>query len=111
MNRDNNKESSIILAIIGIIPTIWIALLIAPSVSGGLPEIVSKLGDIFNQSFTINICKDSLRTVLVLLLAYGLGVGVYFSSMRNYRRREEHESAKWGNARTVNKKYKQLPIS
>lgn len=111
MNRDNNKESSIILAIIGIIPTIWIALLIAPSVSGGLPEIVSKLGDIFNQPFTINICKDSLRTVLVLLLAYGLGVGVYFSSMRNYRRREEHGSAKWGNARTVNKKYKQLPIS
>lgn len=111
MNRDNNKESSIILAIIGVIPTIWIALLIAPSVSGGLPEIVSKLGDIFNQPFTINICKDSLRTVLVLLLTYGLGVGVYFSSMRNYRRREEHGSAKWGNARTVNKKYKQLPIS
>lgn len=111
MNRDNNKESSIILAIIGVIPTIWIALLIAPSVSGGLPEIVSKLGDIFDQPFTINICKDSLRTVLVLLLAYGLGVGVYFSSMRNYRRREENGSAKWGNARTVNKKYKQLPIS
>ena len=36
---------------------------------------------------------------------YGLAIGVYLSSRRNYRRGEEHGSAKWGNARAVNKKY------
>lgn len=30
---------------------------------------------------------------------------------KNYRRREEHGSAKWGNARAVNKKYRQSPAS
>lgn len=51
---------------------------------------------VFNNPFQIELCEDSLRTVLVLLLAYGMGIGIYFSTRRNYRRREEHGSAKWG---------------
>ena len=51
------------------------------------------------------LSEDSLKTVLVLLCVYGLAIGVYLSSRRNYRRGEEHGSAKWGNARAVNKKY------
>ena len=35
-----------------------------------------------------------------------MGIGVYFSTRRNYRRREEHGSAKWGNAGALNKKYR-----
>ena len=34
-----------------------------------------------------------------------MGLGTYLSTARNYRRREEHGSAKWGNSSTVNKKY------
>jgi type IV secretion system protein VirD4 len=51
------------------------------------------------------------KTVLVLLLCYAMGIGIYFSTQKNYRRREEHGSAKWGNARAVNKKYRQSPAS
>ena len=40
-----------------------------------------------------------------------MGIGIYFSTQKNYRRREEHGSAKWGNARAVNKKYRQSPAS
>ncbi|MCM1296292.1 MAG: type IV secretory system conjugative DNA transfer family protein [Muribaculaceae bacterium] len=111
MTRDNDRQSAVILSIIGIVPVVWVALLIAPSVSGGLPEILPKLMTVFNEPFQIELCEDSLRTVLVLLLAYGLGIGVYFSTRRNYRRREEHGSAKWGEARTINKKYQQSPQS
>lgn len=32
MNRDNERQSAIILSVIGIIPVVWLALLIAPSV-------------------------------------------------------------------------------
>ena len=63
----------------------------------------------FNNPFHIEFCEDSLKTVLILLLAYGMGIGIYFSTQRNYRRREEHGSAKWGNAKTVDKKYRQNP--
>ena len=109
MKRDNDRQSAIILSVIGIIPVIWLGLLIAPSVKGGLPEILPNLLLVFNNPFHIEFCEDSLKTVLILLLAYGLGIGIYFSTQRNYRRREEHGSAKWGNAKAVDKKYRQKP--
>ena len=111
MNRDSNKQSAIILAVIGILPVVWLGLLIAPSVKGGLPEILPSLLTVFNDPCHIELCGDSLKTVLVLLLCYGMGVGIYFSTRRNYRRREEHGSAKWGSASAVNKKYAQQPKS
>lgn len=108
MNQDD-KQSAVILSVIGILPVVWLALLIAPSVKGGLPEILPKLMTVFNNPFHIELCEDSLKTVLVLLLCYGFGIGTYFSTRRNYRRREEHGSAKWGDAKAVNKKYYQAP--
>lgn len=109
--RDNEKQSAIILSVIGIVPVVWLALLIAPSVKGGLPEILPSLMNVFNNPFHIEVCEDSVKTVLILLLCYGMGIGIYFSTQRNYRRREEHGSAKWGNARAVDKKYRQSPYS
>ena len=109
--KQDDKQAAIILSVIGIIPVVWLALLIAPSVGGGLPEILPKLMTVFNNPFHIEFCEDSLKTVLVLLLCYGLGIGIYFSTRRNYRRREEHGSAKWGDAKAVNKKYYQAPKS
>lgn len=111
MKRDNDRQALIILAIIGIPLVIWLALLIAPSVKGGLPEILPKLLTVFNDPFHIEVCEDSLKTVLVLLLAYAMGIGIYFSTQKNYRRREEHGSAKWGSAKAVDKKYRQSPPS
>ena len=107
--KQDDKQSAVILSVIGILPVVWLALLIAPSVNGGLPEILPKLMTVFNNPFQIELCEDSLKTVLVLLLCYGFGIGIYFSTRRNYRRREEHGSAKWGDARAVNKKYCQTP--
>ena len=46
-----------------------------------------------------------MKTVLIFLLCYALGIGVYLSTDRNYRRREEHGSAKWGDPRAINRKY------
>ena len=109
--RDNNRQAVLILSVIGIVPVIWLALLVAPSVSGGLPEIIPALAMGFDHPFAIELCGDSLRTVLAFLLLYGMGIGIYFSTRRNYRRREEHGSAKWGEARAVNKKYQQRPPS
>ena len=87
MKRDNDRQSAIILSLVGIIPIVWLGLLIAPSVKGGLPEILPNLLTVFNNPFQIELCGDSVRTVLVLLLLYGMGIGVYFSTRRNYRRR------------------------
>ena len=111
MNQGNDRQAAVILSLIGIIPVVWLGLLIAPSVKGGLPEILTSLMNAMNAPFHIELCEDSVKAVLVLLLCYGMGVGIYFSTRRNYRRREEHGSAKWGNASAVNKKYAQQPKS
>jgi len=111
VNRDNDRQTSIILAVLGILPIVWLGLLIAPSVKGGLPEILPSLMNVMSDPFHIELCEDSVKAVLVLLLCYGMGIGIYFSTRRNYRRREEHGSAKWGNAKAVDKKYRQNPPS
>ena len=109
MKRDNDLESLLIATLIGIAPVIWLALLFAPYVNGGLPNIIENLGVILEDPYHIEFCKDSVKTVLILLMCYLLAIGIYFSSQRNYRRREEHGSAKWGNKKTIDKKYKQSP--
>ena len=100
MKRGNNP---LVLCLFGILPVVWLGLLIAPAAGGGLPEILARFPAAMNDPFKIELCGDSLKTVLVLLCVYGLAIGVYLSSRRNYRRGEEHGSAKWGNARAVNK--------
>jgi len=109
--KQDDRQTNVILSVIGIIPVVWLALLIAPSVSGGLPEILPKFLTVFNDPFHIELCEDSLKTVLIFLLCYGMCIGIYLSTRRNYRRREEHGSAVWGNAKAINKKYCQKPIS
>ncbi|MBR6986382.1 MAG: type IV secretory system conjugative DNA transfer family protein [Ruminococcus sp.] len=111
MMRDNDRQTAVILSVIGIVPVVWLALLLAPSVKGGLVEMIQALPLALNNPLHIEICEDSVKTVLVLLLSYGMGIGIYFSTRRNYRRREEHGSAKWGNARAIDKKYRQSPPS
>lgn len=109
--RDNNRKSIFIIALIGILPVIWLGLVIAPHTSGGLPEILSALTEAMENPLNISLCEDSLKTVLIVLMIYALSIGVAVASMRNYRKGEEHGSAKWGNKHTIRKKYEQKPKS
>ena len=103
--RNDNQKAGVILAACGILPVVWIALLTAPFVGGGLVEVIRNFSIAMRNPFSITVCEDSVKTVLIFLLAYAMGIGIYFSTRRNYRRREEHGSAKWGDAKTLNKKY------
>ena len=103
--RNDNQKAGVILAACGILPVVWIALLTAPFVGGGLVEVIRNFPIAMQSPFSITVCEDSVKTVLIFLLAYAMGIGIYFSTRRNYRRREEHGSAKWGDAKTLNKKY------
>ena len=105
MRQDKLSRTNIILYLCGIIPVVWLALLIAPYLSEGLPGLIANFGSVMNAPFNIQLCEDSPRAVLILLLAYGVGLGIYISNDRNYRRREEHGSARWGIAHVVNRKY------
>ena len=105
MRQGKQSKQSIILYCFGTLPVIWIGLLIAPYMKDGLKGLMENFGSLMQQPFRITICEDSLKTVLVLLAVYGLAVGVYLSTDRNYRRREEHGSAKWGTPEALNRKF------
>ena len=102
---NEDKLTEYILIGFGIIPVILAALTVAPFLSDGLAGIVKDLTHSMNNPINIQWCADSPKAILVFLAAYGAGIGVYFSTRRNYRRGEEHGSAKWGNARRTCKKY------
>ena len=110
-DKQNNKKSVFIFAIIGILPVIWFGLVIAPYVSGGLPAILQAFTNAMSNPFDIHFCENSLKTVLVVLLIYAMGIAIALASMRNYRKGEEHGSAKWGSINGIKKKYQQKPKS
>lgn len=105
MRHDKFSKQNILLYCLGTIPVIWLALLIAPFMEDGLPGLIRNFGAAMSRPFCITLCEDSLKTVLILLLCYGLAIGMYLSTQRNYRRREEHGSAQWGSPVQVNRKY------
>ena len=103
--KENSKKQKLIICLFGIIPVIWFALLIAPYIDKGLAEIIKQLGKILDRPFSISFCSNSIKTVFFFLLIYFLGIGIYFSTRKNYRRNEEYGSAKWGDAKSICKKY------
>ncbi len=94
---------------LGLIPVIWFALLIAPYSSQGLGKIISEFSNI--NYFKITWTENSLKTIFLFCLIYSFIIIIYISTKKNYRRREEHGSAKWGSKREISKKYKQEPSS
>jgi len=110
MKRGSPKNTWIMVAF-GLLPVIWLGMVTAPALAGGqglagrLPEVMAALTEALNNPFQITWQEDSLKTVLFFIVAYAMGIGIYLSSRRNMRPREEHGSAKWGDAATVNRKY------
>ena len=94
-----------IYAAAGLVPVIWLALLAAPCMDGGLVTLMEKFPEAIASPFSIRICKGSMKIVLIVIAAYAMGIGIYVSTRRNYRRGEEMGSAKWGDAFKLNKKY------
>ena len=105
MREDKFSRTNVILYCLGLIPTVWLGLLVAPTLRSGLPNLIRNLAVVFSNPFHIVWCEDSVKAVLIFICAYAMGIGIYLSTARNYRRREEHGSAHWGNAGQVNKKY------
>lgn len=111
VRTDKFSKTNLILYSCGLIPVIWFGLLVAPYIDGGLLDIIKNLSIAFSNPFNISICEDSLKTVLIFIMAYALGLGIYISNDKNYRRREEHGSAKWGKPDTIKKKYMDKEVS
>ena len=96
------------------LPLIWWAgILIADAIQPGrnLLDLMEVLTEKLNHPFQLHYTEYTIKSVLVCTLLYAAGIGIFYSSQKNYRRGEEHGSARWGDARQICKKYSQKPYS
>lgn len=91
----------------------WAAILIADAIQPGrnLFELMEVLTEKMNHPFQLHYTEYTIKSMLVCTLLYAAGIGIFYSSQKNYRRGEEHGSARWGDARQICKKYSQKPYS
>ena len=107
MNRQENQKTIYILLGILSVFVIWLALMVAGCYEDDIKlfELLDRLTVAVNNPTHITLNEYSLKAVLIFLFLYAMGIGVYFSSRENRRPGEEHGSARWGNVKSVVKRY------
>ena len=68
-------------------------------------QILETLSEKLEQPFFITYTSYTFKCILIFTAAYFLGIGIYESQKRNYRRGVEHGSAKWGNVSEICRRY------
>ena len=83
MRQDKSDRAHVALYLLGLLPVVWLALLLAPYLGNGLAAFLSNAPAVFENPFHIVLCEDSLKAALIFILCYGMGIGIYLSSDRN----------------------------
>ena len=85
---------------------IWLGTAAAPGAAGGLRGMLAAFSQAMASPFSLTLCPDTGRCVLVCLFIYGLALLMVISSGMNFRRGEEYGSARWGNPQEIDRKYR-----
>ena len=101
------KSNDTLFYLVGTIPVVWLALLLAQSLGGGLPELLRNLTRALEQPTNIVWTDKSLPTILICLAAYGMAVLLYRTNQGRTRDGEEHGSAAWATPASVNAQFAQ----
>ena len=101
------KSNDTLFYLIGIVPVVWLALLLAQSLGGGLPELLRNLTSALEHPTNIVWTDRSLPTILICLAAYGMAVLLYRTNQGRTRDGEEHGSAAWATPASVNAQFAQ----
>ena len=101
------KSNDTLFYLFGTIPVIWLALLLAQSLGGGLPELLRNLTSALEQPTNIVWTDKSLPTILICLAAYGMAVLLYRTNQGRTRDGEEHGSTTWATPASVNAQFAQ----
>lgn len=91
----------------------WAAILLADTMQPGknLLELLGVLTEKLNHPLQLHYTQYTVKSILLCTGMYGMGIGIFYSNQKNYRRGEEHGSAKWGDVKQICRKYSQKPYS
>lgn len=90
------------------LPVLLLALLMAEAYEDGmnLVELMGSFSKVMEHPFPLRWTAHTLKFLLGSLVLYGVGIALYTSTLGNKRPGEEHGSAKWGDVRSLDRKYR-----
>ncbi len=88
MRQDKFTKFALVIYAFFLIPVVWAAIIVAPHISGGIPEIIRYLPAAMDSPFDISWTSDTPKCIAIFIAAYLIGLGIYLSTVRNYRHRE-----------------------
>ncbi|WP_416241837.1 VirD4-like conjugal transfer protein, CD1115 family [Catenibacterium mitsuokai] len=103
----SKKKQDLVLCLV-FLPFVWWAAAItacAIAPDKNFIQILETLSEKLEQPFFITYTPYTFKCILIFTAAYFLGIGIYESQKRNYRRGVEHGSAKWGNVSEICRRY------
>ena len=103
--KQTSQQNNLIFRLFLYISVVWAALLIAQSLGGGLPDLLSNLTAALEHPLHIQWTDKSLLSILVCTGAYIMGLCLYDAESGRTRDGEEHGSAMWGSPKQVNAQF------
>lgn len=103
----NNTASPVLWTVLAL-PVLYLAALLASGYKEGMTvfDLMGRFSELLGRPFAIHWTEHTLKFMLMALLVYGFAVVLYLSTRENRRPGEEHGSAKWGNPKQLNAKYR-----
>ncbi len=86
---------------------LWLAALLASNYAPGMTviDLVGRFSSMLERPFAVRWTPHTFKFMLISLVLYAMGVGLYYSNRQNRRPGEEYGSAKWGDPHELSAKY------
>lgn len=107
MNPRGRKPTDYLLWVILFIPVLWLAVALAQarSEAGNLAQMLEILSGLASAPFSVHWTENAPKPVLIVSILYPMCVIYYLTEQADLRPGAEYGTARWGNAKSLNRKY------
>lgn len=107
MNPRGRKPTDYLLWVILFIPVLWLAVALAQarSEAGNLAQMLEILSGLASAPFSVHWTENAPKLVLIVSTLYPMCVIYYLTEQADLRPGAEYGTARWGNAKSLNRKY------
>ena len=107
MRHRSTKPTDFILWAILFIPVLWltVALAQARSEADSFAQMLEILSGLASAPFSVHWTENAPKLVLIVSILYPMCVIYYLTEQADLRPGAEYGTARWGNAKSLNRKY------
>lgn len=108
MNPRGRKPTDYLLWVILFIPVLWLAVALAQarSEAGNLAQMLEILSGLASAPFSVHWTENAPKLALIVSILYPMCVIYYLTEQADLRPGAEYGTARWGNAKSLNRKYR-----